>query len=393
MLFPFLLAAITFHIDFEGASLGKVEQTSPGHFICPVRGEADQDGRNRQANWYYFRVDGAARGALTIDLTNLVGEYNYTPGSHAVTSNTRPVFSYDNKTWMHFSSNQVEWDKQRIRLRLRFTPDRNRVWIAHVPPYTNQHLDALLKDARPSAHYQYENTGNTVDGRPMPLVTITNPRVPAVGKKVAWLMFRQHSWETGSSWAGDGAIRFLLSEQGAALREQVIWKIFPMADPDGVSRGGVRFNKNGYDLNRNWDPNRGMFQPGLMPEIAAQKKAILAWLDAGHRIDFFLTLHNTESGEYLEGSHAPLGERLEKLLLETTSFHPSRPFRRAEASTTPGKPGRMNVAQGLHAERDIPAFGMEQRVEFNTKLGRLPTVADREEFGRQLVQAIAAALR
>ncbi len=384
-----LLAAITFHTDFEGASLGKVEQTAPGHFLCPLRGEADQDGRNRQANWYYFRVDGVGRGALTIEFTNLAGEYNYRPTTAAVDANTRPVFSYDNKTWMHFADNQVEWDQEKVRLRLRFTPAKERVWIAHVPPYTNQHLQALLEEARKSPHYHYANAGSTADGRPMPLVTITNSGVPEANKKVAWLMFRQHSWETGSSWAGEGAICFLLSEQAVALRDQVIWKIFPMADPDGVARGGVRFNKHGYDLNRNWD----RVLPTLMPEIDAQRRAILAWLDGGRRIDFFLTVHNTESGEYLDGSDAALGERLNKLLVETTTFHPSTPFRPAAASTAPGTPGRMNVAQGLHAARGIAAFGMEQRVEFNAKLGRRPTVEDRKQFGAQLVQAIAAALR
>jgi hypothetical protein len=44
-----LLLAVTFHTDFEGASLGKIEKVSETHFRCAVKGEADQDGRNRQA--------------------------------------------------------------------------------------------------------------------------------------------------------------------------------------------------------------------------------------------------------------------------------------------------------------------------------------------------------
>ena len=134
----------------------------------------------------------------------------------------------------------------------------------------------------------------------MPLITIGTG---GASKKVAWLMFRQHSWESGSSWAGDGAVRHLLSNEGAALRDAPLWKVFPMADPDGVARGGVRFNKHGYDLNRNWD----LVKPDVMPEIAAQKKAIFDWLDAGNRIDFFLSIHNTESSEYLAGPPAGAG--------------------------------------------------------------------------------------
>ena len=73
-------AAITIRSDFEGGSIGRVEQVAPAHFRCAVNGEVDQDKRNRQASWYYFQVDGAAGTELTLDLTELAGEYNYRSG-------------------------------------------------------------------------------------------------------------------------------------------------------------------------------------------------------------------------------------------------------------------------------------------------------------------------
>jgi len=388
---PFLLLfAISIQVNFEGGSLGKVDQAGPAHYRCAVKGEADQDGRNRQANWYFFRVDGGQGKLVVIELTGLVGEYNYKPGTHAVTRHTRPVYSYDNRSWRHFRDDQVSWNDARKELRLELTPDRDRIWIAHVPPYTNAHLKKLLDEARGAKR---EIIGRTADGRPMELLTITDGGVPAGEKagekKVAWLMFRQHSWETGSSWAGEGAIRHLLSEKGAELRKRVVWKIFPMADPDGVARGGVRFNKHGYDLNRNWD----LVKEDRMPEIASQKKAVLDWMRGGGRVDLFLTLHNTESGEYLEGPPVELGRRFFEALKERTTFHPSSPLRVAAESTTAGQAGRMIVTQGLWAERRIPAFLIEQRVEYNEKLGRHPTVEDRIDFGAGLVEAIGAALR
>ena len=155
-----------------------------------------------------------------------------------------------------------------------------------------------------------------------------------------------------------------------------------------VARGGVRFNANGYDLNRNWDT----VDPRKMPEIAAQRTAIFDWLDSGHRIDMLLSLHNTESGEYLEAapSARPVAERLFRYLLENTTFHPTTPLRDAGETTTPGKPGRMTVVQGLYHDRKIPAMLMEQMIEYNSKLGSLPTVADRQRFGQELVTAIGA---
>ena len=37
------------------------------------------------------------------------------------------------------------------------------------------------------------------------------------------------------------------------------------------------------------------------PEIAAQRNAIKEWVRGGHSLDLFFSLHNTETGEYLEG--------------------------------------------------------------------------------------------
>jgi hypothetical protein len=136
-----------------------------------------------------------------------------------------------------------------------------------------------------------------------------------------------------------------------------------------------------------------------MPEITAQRGAIEKWLAAGKSVDFFLSLHNTETGEYLQGPPNPnpaqreLGERVHAELVRTTTFHPSRPLSFSEESTTPGKPGRMTVNQALGAAHGLPAFLMEQRVSFNEKLKRLPLPEDRLQFGGQLVRAIHLSLR
>jgi hypothetical protein len=382
-LIALLLLAAGVHANFEGGNIGKVDRIGPAHFRCAVQGEADQDGRNRQANWYYFRLEGVAGQEVTIDLVDLVGEYNYRPGTHAVTKDTHPVYSYDRKTWRHFDA--MEWDAREIRLRLRFRPERSPVWIAHTPPYTNRDLERLLASLRGHPHLRRDTLGKTVRGRDMPLLTVTNPSVPEASKRVVWLMFRQHSWESGSSWAADGALRFLLSDDPTArrMREGVVWKIFPMADPDGVARGGVRFNAHGYDLNRNWDA----VDPRRMPEITAQRRAVLDWVDGGRRIDLFLSLHNTETSEYLDGPPVPIVERFYRILVDTTTFAPTRPPQVQPSSTTPGKPGRMTVSQGLYHDRKIPAMLMEQMIARNPKLGRFPTVEDRQVFGAGLVRA------
>jgi hypothetical protein len=393
---PLLLLAVSLHTSFEAGSLGKVEPLSPTHFRCAVKGEVDQKGRNRQASWYYFRLDDAAGREITIDLVDLLGEYNYSSVDLSVRETTRPAFSYDNKTWQFFSDREVQWNTQSTSLRLRFRPLKNHMWIAHVPPYTTRDLARLMAAVGTSPYLHKEVVGKTVEGRDMLLLTVTNASVPDANKKVLWLMARQHAWEASTSWVAEGTLRFLLSADPRAgrVRDEAVFKIFPMADPDGVARGGVRYNDHGYDLNRNWDA----VDPNLMPEIASQRKAMLDWVDAGRRIDLFLSLHNSNE-EYLEGPLSAGGPQIQQLfkrvfdlLVATTSFNPVRPPRDAGFSTTLGLPGRMTVNQGLFYVRKIPAMLMEQTVDFDSKLGRVPTTEDRLAFGAGLVRCMWAAV-
>ena len=381
-------AAATIHTDFEGGSLGRIEKVSAAHFRLGAKGEKDQDGRNRQANWYYFRVDGAGASELTLDIVDLPGEYNYRPNRGAITKDTPPVISYDRRTWKHVET--FTYDPEEPKLTLRIKPAAPQFWIAHVPPYTAENLKRLRRDAAHHPEFHEEKIGRTPGGRDLVLWTIAKP--PLAGKPTVWLMFRQHSWETGSSWAGEGAVRALVADDRG-----IVWKIFPLCDPDGVARGGVRFNVNGYDLNRNWDVEDAK----KMPEIAAQREAVRAWMRAGHPIALYFSLHNTETGEYLEGppqkggegKFQPLAERFFRILSQETSFAPTQPLRYAEVTTTAGMTGRMTVVQGLYHDLKIPAFLMEQRISYNPKLGHLPEIPDRTAFGAQLAAAIAKAVK
>jgi len=386
MLLLLFLSTIVVNTAFEAGSIGRIERVSPTHLRCAVKGQADQDGRNRQASWYYFRLDNLPRAEVRIDLTELVGEYNYRPGAHAVTKNTRPVFSYDNQRWTHFTDQQIDWDDNKKELSIRFTPAQRRMWIAHVPPYTTRHLASLLAEARRHRFARVETVGKTVQGRDLPLVTVSEAPEDA---KVIWIMARQHAWETGTSWVVDGALRFLTSNaaEAAALRKGAIWKFFPMGDPDGVANGQVRFNTNGFDVNRNWDTA----DEKRMPEIFFMRRSLLAWVDAGKRIDLFLAMHNQEMGDYIDGPSLPVAQRFYDELAKTQSFQadkgPRNTFRPEQVA-----PGRMTVNQYLFHSRKIPAFLMELAVQHNTRLGRPRTTEDNVRFGPELLRAMLAAV-
>ncbi|MDD4870223.1 MAG: M14-type cytosolic carboxypeptidase [Kiritimatiellae bacterium] len=381
---PAMCADITITTDFEGGMLGQVEKLSDTHFLCHVPGQADNDGRNRQVSWYFFCVNNAKGSELTFTLTDLRGEYNYKPGGICITDQSPPVVSTDGKNWRHLTT--MRFDKVTDRASFTITPESDHVWIAHVEPYTAGRLDQLLGEIRGHPDLKDEVIGKSVEGRNLHLLTISDTARKETEKPVVWLMCRQHAWESGTSFLGEGAIRFLLSDEGKSYRNRVLFKIFPMADPDGCANGAVRFNRNGYDVNRNWDSADPLSVESrrLMPEICAMKKVMI---DFG-RMDFFLALHNQERDEWISGSekHNEIVERFFARLVRDTTFNPSA--RGPIPSHSKPAPGRFTVYEFLDKQLGKPAFLMEQGIASSSKLGHYPTSKDRLNFGRQLARTM-----
>jgi len=380
------LAEITFNKNFEGGALGKIELLGETEFRCHVEGQSDERDRNRQANWYYFRMDNVRGRKVTLTLTNFVGEYNDKPGSCAMNADTIPVFSYDNEHWRHFSA--MAWDDAKKEATLQFQTEHNQIWIAHVPPYTHSRLLRLLEELDRLPIARVEVIGKTIQQRDLHLVTVANFEKP--GARTVWLQARQHAWETGTSYVMEGALRFITSDdpQARALRDKVVFKFTPMMDPDGCANGKVRFNANGYDVNRHWNEVDLSYKDFLqrVPEIWYVKKAIFACMDSNRKIDLMLNLHNTETAEYMatQADHDPtqkLMQRFFDALVARTSFDPSQKLR---FNDTPA-----NTTNALWKERRVPILLMEQRIGTGAKLGRRPTVEDRLAFGRQLITIMA----
>ncbi len=73
-------------------------------------------------------------------------------------------------------------------------------------------------------------------------------------KKAIITTARVHPGESNSSYIMEGIIRFLTSQHKDAkiLRQNYIFKLVPMLNPDGVIYGNYRCSLLGVDLNRRW---------------------------------------------------------------------------------------------------------------------------------------------
>jgi Zinc carboxypeptidase/Cytosolic carboxypeptidase N-terminal domain len=385
-------APIRFNTNFEGGSLGVVERLGEGAYRCHVKGQQDEQGRNRQASWYFFRMDGVRGRDLALTLSDFVGEYNFKPGACAMGPDIVPVFSEDGERWRVVPA--VHWDDQAKEATIRLRPEGNTIWVAHQEPYTTRRLLTLLERGERSDDARVEVIGKTVRGRDLHLITVTDVEVPDSDKVTVWLQARQHAWESGTSFVMEGALRFVTSDEpdARALRKKVVFKFTPMVDPDGCATGQIRFNANGFDVNRHWDEvdlRRKWFLT-LMPEIWYVKKAIVSHVDAGRKVHLLVNLHNTETAEYLQtmaddaSSRKVIGSLSDRLIREA-NFQPSRgPLFGAANDGT---------ANALHAEKGILVVLMEQRIANDPRTGRSTTTEDRIGFGAKLIRIMAESAR
>ena len=79
-----------------------------------------------------------------------------------------------------------------------------------------------------------------------------------------------HPGESNSSYIMEGIIDYICSNEREArfLRDNYVFKIIPMLNPDGVIVGNYRCSLAGVDLNRQW-----MFPTAKQsPEIHAMKE-------------------------------------------------------------------------------------------------------------------------
>ena len=379
---------IRFNTNFEGASLGRIEPTGETAFRCYVKGQQDEHGRNRQASWYFFRIEGARNRDLTLTMTDFVGEYNGKPGACPMGPGILPVFSDDGEHWRPIT--EVTWDDRAKEATLRIRPQQDAIWIAHQPPYTHSRLTRLLKQLDRRDDARIEVIGKTAMGRDLHLITVTARDVDDRDKVTVWLQARQHAWESGTSYVMEGALRFITSDDPKArdLRRRAVFIFTPMVDPDGSATGQVRFNANGFDVNRHWDEVDLLDKSYLtrMPEIWYVKKAIKSHLASGRKIHLMLNLHNEETGEHLstrasEKASRAIVSKLSDRLIHETTFQPSR------GPVLDDRPD--SSANVLHDQLGILILLMEQRIANDPRTGQPPSVEKRLHFGEQLIAIMA----
>jgi murein tripeptide amidase MpaA len=165
--------------------------------------------------------------------------------------------------------------------------------FAYSYPYSYTRLQRYLDriEARKLDYFKRELLCFSVQQRRLDLITISSPRnLERLQTKIVFVTARVHPGETPSSYVCQGLIDFLLSDHAIAevLRDNVVFKIIPMLNPDGVYLGNYRCSLMGFDLNRHWhEPS-----PWAHPTLQATKSLVLEYnANPNVDLDFYFDIH------------------------------------------------------------------------------------------------------
>lgn len=261
--------------------------------------------------WANFKISNVAGEEITLDFTGI----DVVPFlAHQGPEENQMVYSCDGETWnrlsQHTYSSAVGGT---YTVTETFLCDE--VQIATFFPFSYQRMQDLIDAAAASQWATTELLGYSLQGLDIDLLTITNPAIPSEDKQRIYIIGRQHAAETASSHMLKGMIEFLLSADNDAeiMRDNMVWHIVPMVNPDGVFQGNSRATSDLRDPNRDWGNNE--------TDAVTIVRNHLDWTYADHGVDMFIDWHNQMNDDRWENFiYSPPGNTFFPTLSYWTDF-------------------------------------------------------------------------
>lgn len=342
--------------------------------------------------WWYFRVDGAEAGqqmkVIVVPSEQPFREAQRLPAAWALPQ--RAAVSDDDQNWLHTELGDVN----EFRGVYTFPAPAERFWIAWGPPFLPAHAEALLSRAQEQlSEAERFVLAETRGGRPVLGLRIGGGDKP----QAIWVQARQHAWETGGSWVGQGFLEWIVSDapSAVALRERTEITFLPIMDVDNVTEGAGGKEAVPRDHNRDWS------DAPVYPEVAAAQRELLARIEAG-RLRVYLDLHNPGPGDQQPFFFGPFGyeqlsppqRRAYDRFLELAIAHIRDPlpilpqYRFATYVKTEEERGRMS-AEWVRRRGGEGIVAMTLETAWNTPHS---TQTGYQEVGRGLAETVAAFL-
>ena len=326
---------LVFESRFESGNLRRAVQVYEFEYDLILKPDHNTRGNTQ---WYYFSVENTRAGKqYRFNIINMMKPdslYNFgmKPLMYSVTDARRyrrgwvrcgqDICYYQNNMRRKSGGNYFT-----LTFSVTFHYDFDTVYFTHCYPYTYTDLCGYIKkltnDPRKKNRIRSSVLCQTIAGNDCELLTITsfpNDTEPIKGKKVIVMTSRVHPGESQASYMIKGVIDYLVGPtlDAKILRDNFIFKIVPMLNPDGVINGAYRCGLAGVDLNRCWIEPSKKLHPTIFHAKAMIKKLIEDY-DIVMTIDFHG--HSRKKNIFMYGcsGRSRLRERIFPKLLERVS--------------------------------------------------------------------------
>ena len=257
----------------------------------------------KTAQWYFFRCENFTPGEYTFVITGFhrdTGIHHHGVLPVALSMNARE----HGISWMRFGKNLNYWKSvsgspSEYTISFTFTVESpDTIFFAYTYPYTFTKLTHFLSHLPPWV--KYTTPCSTSGGLQIPVIfwdsdnqtcvelkrsQITKDTMPKGKNPMIIITARHHPGETCSSFAMEGFLKFVFSDDQLSflLRQKFSILIIPMLNIDGVVCGFYRPGLGGVDLNRIWKKNQ--------KTEARTITALVDKLSETRKVLFFLDFH------------------------------------------------------------------------------------------------------
>ena len=308
---------------FDGGNIRVHDAKDPGHIRLSIR----PDNASDFFQWFYFRLSGAKDVACKMVIEN-AKDAAFTGGWEGY----RACASYDRETWF-----RVDTAYENDQLVISHTPELDSIYYAYFAPYSMERHADMIAEVTQHPDVSLHVLGQTVEGQDMDCVTI------GTGPKSLWVIARQHPGETMAEWWMEGFLARLLDDDdpvARVLRDKATFHIIPNMNPDGGSRGNLRTNYAGANLNREWNKATLQSSPEVYHTIEAMNAAAP---------DFCLDVHGDEALPYnfiagAEGIPGYTDKQADNLAAFLKAYATASPDFQTEKGYAKSKPGKANLS-------------------------------------------------
>eukprot|EP00698_Gefionella_okellyi_P012506 TRINITY_DN3376_c0_g1_i1.p1 TRINITY_DN3376_c0_g1~~TRINITY_DN3376_c0_g1_i1.p1 ORF type:complete len:976 (-),score=156.11 TRINITY_DN3376_c0_g1_i1:4-2508(-) len=270
---------LVFESRFESGNLRRAIQVYEFEFDLILNPDYNTRGHTQ---WYYFSVKNTRVGQkYRFNVINLVKSdslYNY--GMKPLVYSER--LAREKGIGWHHGCEEICYYQNHIKRRngfyytftysCQFMYENDTVYFAYCYPlsYTSlqTYLRELEEDPKRKTRFRRRTLCQSLAGNNVDLLTITSfacdPEALRARKGIV-ITSRVHPGESNASWMMKGVIDFLVgpSLDAKILRDNFVFKIVPMLNPDGVICGNYRCSLDGKDLNRQWKTPDKQLQPTI----------------------------------------------------------------------------------------------------------------------------------